>query len=868
MTTRTFSYASLAGVLALALMASLPVAAPASSAPASPAPARTDAEQAAYVARLKRLQQHLLMKGASRRIEQARKLHRLRNAGLMSPKGIGRGQPRDRGEGGGAQGGPAGPRIGDGLPPAALQALGANVRANNPAGDAANAGQAEQSIAVDGNNVLVAWNDGQGFVSGGDTQGYGYSTDGGASFTDGGVPPKPAAYPSFEWTSDPIVTVNEKTHEFWFCAMASPTATTNGVAVVKATFPGGVFTWGTPVVVRNFSNLSAFLDKPWFVADSVSGRLYLSYTVFGTADTIVFQRSAVGGATWPDNPIKLSANGDAGYVQGSRPVVGPNGEVYVTWYTIGQTASGLDYFHIRRSLDSGASFGGQATVASVYSNFGTGAPGFNRENGITFPSIAVDRSTGVYRGRVYVAWNECIDFYDDDLGTLPTVNESEANDTPATADPITIGARARGAVSTSSDFDYFSFSATAGQTVIVYADSVAGSLDMSLRLFCTDGTTRLAFSAPGPGLNNLLVFTIPVTGTYYIRCASFSSTTGSYKLATGFDVPTPGVRSRDHRDGFVAYSSDGLIWSTPVLAGTSPANYDDWLPEVAVLTNGPTGFIPGRVFFLWYDWRDSPAGNCGGLSHVYLTRSDDGGASWSSLGAVTDVQTNWTSVSSNIAPNQGDYLGLFANGAGVYAAWADGRNLNPDVYTSSLSAPTPTQVALASAQATPDHVTLTWFAGARQGFSATVERAETEGAWTARGTVSADGTGMLTWTDTAVTPGARYAYRLAWDEGGTTRATPATWVEVPAAPRFALAGARPNPATGGALHVSFSLPSAAPATLELLDVSGRRLREQEVGAAGSQVVNLGAGLRLEPGLYLVRLTQEGRTLTARVTVVR
>ena len=64
----------------------------------------------------------------------------------------------------------------------------------------------------------------------------------------------------------------------------------------------------------------------------------------------------------------------------------------------------------------------------------------------------------------------------------------------------------------------------AGQTVIAYADSVNPALDMSFRMFCTDGVTRLSFSAPGAGQNNLLVFTLPVTGTSYLRavCAVFA----------------------------------------------------------------------------------------------------------------------------------------------------------------------------------------------------------------------------------------------------------------------------------------------------------------------------------------------------------
>ena len=65
----------------------------------------------------------------------------------------------------------------------------ANARCNNPAGDGASAGQAETSIAALGDFVVTSWNDGQGFNTGGDTQGYAWSNDGGITFTDGGDVP-------------------------------------------------------------------------------------------------------------------------------------------------------------------------------------------------------------------------------------------------------------------------------------------------------------------------------------------------------------------------------------------------------------------------------------------------------------------------------------------------------------------------------------------------------------------------------------------------------------------------------------------------------------------------------------------------------
>jgi len=90
----------------------------------------------------------------------------------------------------------------------------------------------------------------------------------------------------------------------------------------------------------------------------------------------------------------------------------------------------------------------------------------------------------------------------------------------------------------------------------------------------------------------------------------------------------------------------------------------------------------------------------------------------------------------------------------------------------------------------------------------------------------------------------------------------------PASPRLMLA-ARPNPA-GRDLGAAFSLPDDSPATLELLDVSGRRLLVRDVGTlgAGSHVLSLAEAGALPAGIYLLRLTRGPASVTARAAIVR
>ena len=128
------------------------------------------------------------------------------------------------------------------------------------------------------------------------------------------------------------------------------------------------------------------------------------------------------------------------------------------------------------------------------------------------------------------------------------------------------------------------------------------------------------------------------------------------------------------------------------------------------------------------------------------------------------------------------------------------------------------------------------------------------------------GSGQLRYEDRAVSAGDRYPYRLGYLESGVEEFTAETCVEVPTL-ALALEGLRPNPAMGE-LVASFTLPSGAPARLQLLDVTGRVWLAREVGdlGPGSHLVRLGGSM--PAGMYWLRLTQTGRSLLARGVVVR
>ena len=207
---------------------------------------------------------------------------------------------------------------------------------------------------------------------------------------------------------------------------------------------------------------------------------------------------------------------------------------------------------------------------------------------------------------------------------------------------------------------------------------------------------------------------------------------------------------------------------------------------------------------------------------------------------------------------------------GIIVVWEDYR----DGYMSQLyvqrfsgDGPTPALLSLLSADATPERVTLTWQRTSGDVPEGTVDRRSASEEWRALSSVTFDASGRLSYEDRAVTPGERYAYRLRWREDGMDHASAETWVDVPRELALALDGAVPNPVTGD-LRVAFTLASAERATLDVLDLAGRRVASREVGSLGPgrHLLPLELSPRPAPGVYWLRLSH-GQALLRRKIVL-
>ena len=271
--------------------------------------------------------------------------------------------------------------------------------------------------------------------------------------------------------------------------------------------------------------------------------------------------------------------------------------------------------------------------------------------------------------------------------------------------------------------------------------------------------------------------------------------------------------------------------------------------SVALSGDGNTGIVGGY-------------GDNGYLGAAWVyTRS---GGVWSQQGAKlvgTDTLGTLIRQGCSVALS-GDastaIMGGYGDNSSAGAAW---------VFVNELT--TGTLISLMSADPGQGGVTLTWQSESAPGLSAAVYRHDLSSTWQSIGTPTLVPPDRLQFVDRAVTPGARYAYRLGYAEGGPQQFTAETWVDLPRSARLSLDGVRPNP-SAGAMSVSLSLPDGSSATLTVLDLAGRVVMSHEVGSlgAGQHIVALSLGPAITPGVYWLRLEQANHATYARAAVIR
>jgi len=343
--------------------------------------------------------------------------------------------------------------------------FGSNVDAATPQEDVTPSGvqvhgQSETSIASAGPYVVEAWNDGTGFFAPcGSPQnkeeltGFGFSTNGGKTFTDlGGLPNSNCANSIIE--GDPSVeayTVGGSTY-FYISSIFIPFSVPENALSVTACKVNGSGATATlacsqPIVAAISSDCQtvdsftfcSFLDKEFLSLDPGRGRLYMSYTEFGpsTGFSGVVELAvcdvgsnpasptchnggdgSITGTGAPAAPYFVVAPGDPNFCEneGAYPAVDTaTGAVYVAyehdWFSGlfncgGETTQNVMNFvpFSCLTLTATSSCAGPTATQAININSLEAAfiPGYNRFPMSDFPRVAVSGPAGT----VSMVWND------------------------------------------------------------------------------------------------------------------------------------------------------------------------------------------------------------------------------------------------------------------------------------------------------------------------------------------------------------------------------------------------------------------------------------------------------------------------------
>jgi len=214
----------------------------------------------------------------------------------------------------------------------------------------------------------------------------------------------------YDAAGDPSVAFDSQGRVFYAGLGFNRTSAPNTVAVNRGTFDGsGHLSWSAPTFINQTTAPSTLNDKEWIAVDSHASspfrdRIYVTWTryIFSTQtgayvqSPINFVSSSDGGKSFT-SPKSIAGN--VLYSQGSRPVVGPDGTLYVFWD--GATRhDALDGIWMAKSADGGASWSKPSLVSTVSDNPPLRDTAF-RVN--SFPAAAAAPN-----GDLYAVWNASV----------------------------------------------------------------------------------------------------------------------------------------------------------------------------------------------------------------------------------------------------------------------------------------------------------------------------------------------------------------------------------------------------------------------------------------------------------------------------
>jgi hypothetical protein len=620
----------------------------------------------------------------------------------------------------------------------------------------------------------------------------------------------------------------------------------------------GSWTWGPPVVVAAVGIWDGTnADSPWLAFDSERNYLYLAYVAYTLPTTLLingpanqpvyFLRSLDGGQSWSSPSLM---GGPAAL--GSRVEVGAGGEVLVFWQ---------DHFTkqvmLRRSEDFGATFSDVQPVARFVDNSrarmrGIGASGLDRRghplnyweggNVFDFSQLAVDRSSGPLRGTLYMVWAEAAE------GTLgPSsgrlVYETEPNDFPATGNPIEIGDSFSSygeseASQVPPNADFFVFPGNRGQMVALTTGMYEFPSDPDPFQAIQNGFGILDEST---GLAPTLFTGAALKdGTAPPTLASLPAT-GRYVIGAAASGGPRDIQVYGTLLEFLPSPASVARDHRDIVLTRSTDGGRTWSPKVRV-NDDPQGSdqaLPavavdelGRVHVAWMDRRDGP--QPGLTVSPYWTVSLDGGLTFRPSLRLAAPGSDYDEVLVYGGGAIGDFIALVPDAGGVLVAWPNmdqGWPVATVVRVSDL----PTSIAVPRFTAEPDGdaVRVSWTVQDATGITGfALHRAPRgTGGYELVATVASHGTGEHAYVDRGVVPGESYAYRLQVQRGTSSYWEGPVEVALPLGiAALAFERVGPNPFERETKLV-LAMPRRDRVDVRVYDVQGHEVRRLYTGEA-------------------------------------
>jgi hypothetical protein len=312
----------------------------------------------------------------------------------------------------------------------------ANVRVNDPAADSHQPDQTTQSettIAVSGSRVVVGYNDSQQtlqpfVLASANLTGYAYSTNGGATFTDGGALPLTPEFINF---GDPWL-ATDRAGNFYYSQLQFDYFNFNlDIGVAKSTNGGATWSQPQPITRPPFEVFYTGDKEAMAIGPDPSQKsrdnIYVAWDDFSTDFTTCTEescptliglpvaRSTDGGATWQVTyadrfASDISTGCSFQQYIGAYPIVdSKNGNLFVAaerFVVTDPTCEGGTFTNdisIFRSTDGGLTFGPRVKIADVTPSF----PGGQLKLADSQYIRNLELPTAAFlNNALYVAWND------------------------------------------------------------------------------------------------------------------------------------------------------------------------------------------------------------------------------------------------------------------------------------------------------------------------------------------------------------------------------------------------------------------------------------------------------------------------------